>query len=386
MSDQANQNWKDSNARDRARQHNGHVYGGYNETNYHYYAPKDRPERPAAAEKPTGRVFSEVAYRNYLAKRTKLSTSEQMEKDQALLDAAKRGQQTRTEQMLFEGADPNYQKDGPTALHCASSEGYTDIVEMLVSRYNAEINVHDSSQSTPLDYAARNGHLEIVEVLLRHRALLHGSRRSLLAVACIGGKSRLPIVKKLLEAGAPILSRHPKWLIPDRIGYSYLFAPDEGPRTLINSTPLHIAAIHGNIELVRLLLESGAAVNDTCMLHYWPIPEPFRMTHKVTPLHLTHDLECVMELLQYGAEVNFHDSNGCTPVMYAVWRQKPDVLQLLLDESADASITEHESGETMLAIARKYGQDNRGKWIDVELKKCYEIIESHSLKTKGPSH
>ena len=72
-------------------------------------------------------------------------------------------------------------------------------------------------------------------------------------------------------------------------------------------TPLHRAAMNGQVEAVRALLKAGADVNA-------------QDKYEVTPLHFAaysgHD-KAVHVLLEAGANVNAKDSDGCSPSDYA---------------------------------------------------------------------
>lgn len=53
-----------------------------------------------------------------------------------------------------------------SVLHWACERGCTEIVELLL-KYNADVNLQTSHGNTPLMAACKNGHLDIVELLLR---------------------------------------------------------------------------------------------------------------------------------------------------------------------------------------------------------------------------
>lgn len=92
------------------------------------------------------------------------------------------------------------------------------------------------------------------------------------------------------------------------------------------STPLHFAVYHGNVEMVRTLVNLGARVNAHCTNDYR------------TPLHfaaVVGDLEMVRILLAAGAEVDGLDDNNRTPLYTAIqWKQKA-VMKELIDWGAE---------------------------------------------------
>jgi ankyrin repeat protein len=59
----------------------------------------------------------------------------------------------------------NADADGWTPLHWAADEGYVDVVELLITA-GADVNARDNDGWTPLHVAAYKGHAAVAEVLL----------------------------------------------------------------------------------------------------------------------------------------------------------------------------------------------------------------------------
>ena len=107
-----------------------------------------------------------------------------------------------------------------------------------------------------------------------------------------------------------------------------------------DESPLMLAALNGQIELVRTLIERDADVNKTG----W------------TPLHyaVTHGhLEIMRLLLDNAAYIDAASPNGTTPLMMAAAYGTPQAVQLLLDEGADPRL-KNQLGLTALDFATKY--------------------------------
>ena len=70
--------------------------------------------------------------------------------------------------LLEYGANPNNIEPVHKAsvLHWACAKGCLDIVDLLV-KYKADVNKKDSLGNTPLLFACKNGHLDVVEFLLQ---------------------------------------------------------------------------------------------------------------------------------------------------------------------------------------------------------------------------
>ena len=75
-----------------------------------------------------------------------------------------------------------------------------DIANLLIDR-GANLNVNSNSDDTPLDLAARNGDLEMVELLINKGANLRYSEKALHHASENG---HLPMVKYLVEKGYPV--------------------------------------------------------------------------------------------------------------------------------------------------------------------------------------
>ena len=58
--------------------------------------------------------------------------------------------------------------EGFTALHCASQQGYLEVLQYLVQHGKADVNVKNNYIETPLYVASHKGYLEVVQYLLQH--------------------------------------------------------------------------------------------------------------------------------------------------------------------------------------------------------------------------
>ena len=102
------------------------------------------------------------------------------------------------------------------------------------------------------------------------------------------------------------------------------------------NTPLHVAAVIGDIAVVQLLVESGAKVSSVNLF-------------KRTALQLArknHDIDAMKYLLSQGCNVNSVDAKGKTPLIMAASQSGPDAshaVQVLLDHNA--SIVETDATE-----------------------------------------
>lgn len=144
-------------------------------------------------------------------------------------------------------ANPNRQTiDNETPLHCAAQHGHTGALTTLLA-HGADPNVQNVRGETPLDLAAQYGRLQAVQMLIRAHPELLLSFRSLppdnllshspLHLASRNGHRN--VVEVLLAAG---------------VNVNLLTAA---------GTALHEAALCGKDSVVRALLDAGADLNET---------------------------------------------------------------------------------------------------------------------------
>jgi uncharacterized protein len=192
------------------------------------------------------------------------------------LEAVKQGQTARVRQMLesrpaLAGARA---ESGESAVLLSVYYGKDDVCGLLLER-GAPLDVFEAAAAGVRDTVAAR----VKEDAERVRAFSHDGFTPLHLAAFFG---RIPAVELLLSAGAPVneVSRNPSELRPlhSAVAHRQPQVALEIARALIAAgadvnatqhggwTPLHAAALHGNLPLVRLLLDAGAnakAKNDT---------------------------------------------------------------------------------------------------------------------------
>jgi ankyrin repeat protein len=113
-------------------------------------------------------------------------------------------------------------------------------------------------------------------------------------------------------------------------------------------TALHWAAEHGNLEMTKLLLKSGASVSAVTRIGSY------------TPLHLASkagSAPVVKLLLQAGSDVKAVTSNSRTTALHlAATGGNPEVLAALIERGADVNAREPEWGQTPLVFAASYNR------------------------------
>ncbi|MBP5426882.1 MAG: ankyrin repeat domain-containing protein [Clostridiales bacterium] len=108
-------------------------------------------------------------------------------------------------------------------------------------------------------------------------------------------------------------------------------------------TPLILACLHGNIEVVDKLIELGADINRIERVNGW------------TPLYaacVCGRVDIVKRLLENGANVNKGINNGFTPLQVVCWHRKVEIVDVLLDAGADVNKANY-AGKTAIFFANQ---------------------------------
>jgi ankyrin repeat protein len=150
----------------------------------------------------------------------------------AMLFAYVRGQHAAVEFLLEKNGNWNMTGvNNGTALHRAAGNGDLEMVRRLVSK-GAEVGARDAVfAASPLAWAAHNDHAEVVEWMRAHCPIdLHDA---------VSFGFREHVERRLREDALSVNARRDQHEIPQ-------------------ATPLHLAALTRNEDLVRLLLEAGA--------------------------------------------------------------------------------------------------------------------------------
>jgi ankyrin repeat protein len=254
-----------------------------------------------------------------------------------LMLAAAFGSSEAMQLLVTGGADVKaVSNSGVTALHW--STGDVRKVRLLLDR---GADVHTSSQfgRTPLLVAAStNGTAETVGLLLEKGADVNAADSTgvtpLIAAASVND---VAVAKLLLAKGADVNARA-------NVGQS--------------ATALMGAAYNGNAELTRLLLARKAKL-DVVSADYGAIVKNGPVLFgNVTALHMatsSGSAEVVKLLLDAGAAVDPPDVRGMTALMWSVSTDRPEprIVRMLLDKGADRS-ARSKLAESTLDWARKF--------------------------------
>ena len=196
----------------------------------------------------------------------------------------------------------------------------TKLIEVFIDAKGVDAIVRDGR--TVLIYAARDGHTEVVKLLIDNGAdLNHKNNGGVTALRTAAREGRTEVVKLLIDNGADMN-------IKDVDGW----------------TALMHAAWNGSTEVVKFLIDNGADLNHknngggTALI--------YASRYGYT--------EVVKLFIDNGADQNIKDRYGQTALMHAAWNGSTEVVKFLIDNGADLN-HKNNGGWTALMYASRYG-------------------------------
>ncbi|HGX92975.1 MAG TPA: hypothetical protein ENK35_06640 [Candidatus Tenderia sp.] len=332
-----------------------------------------------------------------------------LDNEAALIRAVRLGDSEKIDELVANGASPNYvDANGVTPLLAASHDGQTAVVKQLLA-LGADINYVTSGLTqfalskthaplrerelmaaasrgdTALIAASRQGYRDIVAYLLDHGAAIsQTSRQGQTALFVSIGRGDVALCQMLLHRGADANALEAESRTTSARGpgrHSALtYAVSRGHlaiaellleagarvdyRGFMGKTSLFMAAEKGQQELVELLLAQGADVN---------IASASGLTVLMVAAQ-GGDVPMVRLLVQHGSEVNAverpdlgygsrrQSGSDMTALMFAAREGHGEVVELLLQAGAIASI-HNADGKTARHLALENGHDAVGQQL-----------------------
>lgn len=201
-----------------------------------------------------------------------------------------------------------YSQDVPSPLWTACSAGLLPAVRKIVEG-GAELNRmdswHDKNAPTPLLVACQFGYRDVADFLIERGADINawaGSYGTPLQTACFFNRTEM--VRLLLEKGANPNIQKGKY-----------------------GTALQIAVLSADKELIRLLISGGANVNEL------PSSRPLASALYSACQHKRIDI--VELLLDSGADITLHSQYTGPPIAAAVSAGSEDLIRLLISRGAN---------------------------------------------------
>lgn len=177
-----------------------------------------------------------------------------------LHSAVENNQLNRVKELLNKGADVNIKdQNGIPLLHKAVRNGNEDMVTLLLENKH-ELNVVDRENKSALHIAAEGGQVKMMDMFIKKGSYIHGkASHNFTPLHAAVMNNHTLAAQKLIAAGAQVDA----WLVG---------ATREKNAITWGTTPLHLAAMNDNIEMVELLVKTGKAnVDVTDRLNRTPL-------------------------------------------------------------------------------------------------------------------
>jgi ankyrin repeat protein len=173
-------------------------------------SPSSRPSSSGPPDRALNQKFHVAALTGNLNTIQELVTKARIpidcrdkENSTALLLSCARGHYSCAEFLLTNGADPNARRiTGASPLYFAASYHHTRIVELLLNKYKAIVDLSTFDGSTSLHVACERGFADVVQLLISSQANVNAKMNdgtTATMLACQNG--HLSIVQMLISAG-----------------------------------------------------------------------------------------------------------------------------------------------------------------------------------------
>ncbi|WP_158301725.1 ankyrin repeat domain-containing protein [Paenibacillus mesophilus] len=235
--------------------------------------------------------------------------------------AARQGHTAAVKLLLAHGADPNMDERGAargSALWGAVMDGHMECVKLLLEQ-GADPNGSVEAGASPLGLAIKKGYHEMVSLLYSYGASMT------LDLACWTGR---------IDLAAEIIKGSPS-------------SVNEGG----DYGPLCMAAGYGHMDIVKMLIRSGADLN-----------APWYANNYIG-YAVDTGMDMVSYLLDSGADPNNANWLGVTYLHKAAWLGNVPFARLLLKYGADLHAVEAEYDSTPLGWAAKFGQTEMVRFL-----------------------
>lgn len=245
-----------------------------------------------------------------------------------------------------------------TPLHTAIDSGNVILAETLLKSEPELLNSVNENGESPLCYAAKTQQAEMARFLIaQHADISQPDREGALPIHRAAKHGSLPIIKMLVEAGVD-----PR-------------TTDDG---VSGGTAIHWAADGGNTDILDYLITLGLDIQNPDRGTFTPLMRAASRGHKTAfdllvarGAHLDigtdgnnsvfaqaaggGNIALVDDLLAKGFDINARSSNLSAPIHVAVWRQQHAMVKHLMDKGARTDGIRNRFGAPMIYSAGAVG-------------------------------
>jgi ankyrin repeat protein len=191
-------------------------------------------------------------------------------------------------------------------IHEFARNGNLESVKALIEQDSEMIDAKDQDGRTPLHWACRGVHLDLVKFLVEKGANVNAEdNNKIVPLHSLASRNNAAAIELLVTKGALVDSE------------------DYG-----GNTALHHAAMNNAAAAVALLIKKGAELENT---------EDYGRTPLILCARERGGPKTIEVLLDAGADVKAKDKFGATALHLASWRGKKEVVDMLLDAGAPIS-------------------------------------------------
>lgn len=277
-------------------------------------------------------------------------------------------------------ANPNIvDKFDRSPLHIAAERGYTNVVEFLTEKFRANVLARTKDGSTLMHIAAQCGHPDTALAFLKKGVLLHMPNKSgALCLHAAAKRGHSAVVKALLQKGAQVDARTKDHYTALHIAAQ--FCKPLVVQTLLGfgaqvqlkggkaqETPLHIAArIPDGEKVAEMLLKCGADVN-------------VEQENGETAMHIAArhgNLNMIIALIEDGGEPTWQSKVGDNPLHVAARHCHLPVVEEILNHLT----TEKGRPEAIACVNQKNKEGETPLHLAAAVKKDLIHIEEEDTK------
>ncbi|KAL2854509.1 ankyrin repeat-containing domain protein [Aspergillus pseudoustus] len=256
--------------------------------------------------------------------------------------------------------------NGRTPLLWAAWNGNLNLVRLLLSTGGADVNARDAGGATPLSVAAQSGYTAIAKVLLETEGINVNAAdtiyaRAPLSMAAEGG--HVEIVRLLLETGKVDLDTN-NW----RVQASFFWAAERGFEGVVR-----LLLATGKVDFNATFTSQGASA----------LCQAARNGRAgVVKMFLDFSARSGVGVDEVNLDVR-DESWGRTPLAWAVAGGHVDVMEVLLATGRVDLDARDASGQSALALAAEYGHTAAARMLLEAAEKGNGVIDVNAAGEQG---